>query len=71
MESNKIDELAAKVMTLAQNTATVNLRFLQSAISVLKQEKYDGKITTNGRMLYYDPIYILRAYKTNKCYPER
>ena len=69
--NNRIDELALKVIALARNTAAVNLRFMQSAISMLVPEKYDGKITTDGRKLYYDPVYILRAYKTDKNYPER
>ena len=67
----KITELAEKVMTLAQNSVSVNLRYLQNAIVMLKTKTYGGTVATDGKHFFYNPVHILRAYKTHPNYPQR
>lgn len=71
MNNEKYNSLAEEVMNLARNVSAVNLRFLNSAISLLKFEQYEGSIGTDGEKLYYDPIFILKAYKSTKQLPPR
>lgn len=68
---DKIFELAEKVMTLAQNSVSVNLRFLQNAVVMLKTKTYGGTVATDGKHFFYNPVHILQAYKTNPNYPKR
>lgn len=71
LDIEKISALAAEVISVSRNTISVNLRFLNYAISMLKPEEYVGKIMTDGKKIYYDPIYILSAYKKAKEYTPR
>ncbi len=67
----KKEKLAEDIIRLARNSLVVNLRFMDSAVSLMKVEPYEGAIATDGEKMYYDPTYILRAYKTAKEYPVR
>ena len=67
----KIEKLAADVVKLARNSLVVNLRFMDSAVSLMKTTPYEGAVATDGKQMFYDPTYILRAYKTAKEYPTR
>ena len=71
MNYEKYTSLAEEVMNLARNVSAVNLRFMNSAISLLDLEQYNGSFCTDGRKLYYDPIFMLKAYKTAKQMPPR
>ena len=71
LDDKKISALAADVINLARNLISVELRFMNSAISMLRLEEYSGSISTDGSLMYYDPLYILRAYKTAKGFPPR
>ncbi len=64
-------KLAQEIIQLARNSLVVNLRFMDNAVSLMKTEPYEGAIATDGAKLYYDPVYILRAYKTAQEYPTR
>lgn len=68
---NRINELAADVITLARNLISVEMRFMNSSMSMLRLEEYSGSISTDGNAVCYDPVYILRAYKTAKEFPPR
>lgn len=71
LDDKKISALAADVITLARNLISVEMRFMNSAISMLRLEEYSGSIFTDGNAVYYDPVYVLRAYKTAKQFPPR
>ena len=72
MKEEKIKSLAEEVINLAKNVSAVNLRFMNTAISLLKTEQYEGdSFCTNGETFFYNPLYILKAYKTGKEYPPR
>ncbi len=62
----KINKLALEVLNLAKNTITINLRFMDSAISALRLRTYNGTIATDSLNLYYDPTFILKSYKKDK-----
>ena len=69
--ANKLLTLAQEVMVLARNSAVVNFRFLDCAVSMLDLQPYGGSLATDGRYLYYEPVYILKAYKTEAGRPSR
>ena len=71
LDDKKISALAADVINLARNLISVELRFMNSAISMLRLVEYSGSISTDGNAVYYDPLYILRAYKTAKQCPPK
>lgn len=64
-DEKKINELARNIMDWAQSTLIVNLRFIDSAIDRLKLQTYEGRIATDARTLFYDPVYILKRYKSD------
>lgn len=65
--------LAQKVMGYARDTILVNMRFLDTALSAvtLKESQGLGGIACDGKMIYYDPVYILRKYKAEPGYAVR
>ncbi len=67
----KKEKLAQEIIKLARNSLVVNLRFMDSAVSLMKTTPYEGAVATDGREMFYDPTYILRAYKTAREYPVR
>lgn len=61
----KAEEIALQIWKLARDRLLVSLRFLDTALSSLTlQSQYglDG-ITCNGRVIFYDPVYVLYMYK--------
>lgn len=71
----KIRELGGEVMKLARNTLTINLRFMDSAISRLLPVRFDeagiippvgAVMMTEGRHLYYSPENICVAYARHR-----
>ena len=73
---NKIIELAKSVILYSRDSLVVSLRFMDSAISRLELVSvFPGTpesatlfvngngVVTDGRRIYYDPIYILKNYK--------
>lgn len=64
----KILRLAQDIMRLSGNTLIVNLRFLDCAMSMLSAVPYEakGNIATDGKHIFYDPVYILRLYKKQR-----
>lgn len=55
-------------MTLSRNTLLVDLRFLSSALSFMDIIPSDDteSIETDGKGIKYDPVWILRKYKSEK-----
>ena len=69
----KINNLACDVLNLSRNTLTVNLRFMDKAISMLKLIPLEGfnNIAVDGVSIGYDPVYVLKSYKAGKEIPVR
>lgn len=63
MNDAKLTEIAFEIFKLSRNILTLNLRFLDSAISRLKVVEYDKTIATDGVFLFINPKYILLQYK--------
>ena len=71
-DSEKIRTLASEILRLSRNTLLVNLRFLDAALYRLEQLPVENAtLMTDGRYILYDPVYILRGYKTAKEIPVR
>ena len=69
----QIQEIAAKIMRLAHDGILINMRFLDVALSKLKVEcrEQTGAHLFDGAKLYYDPVRLLRQYKTAPNYAAR
>ncbi len=60
----RIRELAACVLENARTKLLLHLRFLDRALCELKlEESAKGRISTDGKNLYYDPEYVLVRYR--------
>ena len=64
----KILRLAQDIMRLSGNSLIVNMRFLDCAMSMLSDVPYEakGSIATDGKHIFYDPVYILKLYKKQR-----
>lgn len=65
--------LAGKVMGLARDSIVVNLRFLDVALAGLSLSVRFGLggAAADGKVLYYDPVWLLQRYKEERAYPVR
>ena len=63
---NEIETIANSILDLSRNKLLVNLRFMDVALSYHKRVSYEGSLATDGKALYYDPRFILRAYKSSQ-----
>lgn len=61
----KISSLAGQIMRLAHDDILMHLRFLDGAVARLKLQERPrtGCLATDGRILYYDPVYVLKVYQ--------
>ena len=63
----KISKLALEVLQLSRNTLLVNLRFLDSALSMLRYHRMgEGTQMTDGKVLLYNPRCILKDFQYEK-----
>lgn len=70
--NNKISVLAHKIIELSANTLMVDLRFLDAALSELfVQEQETFPLAVDGKYIYYEPIHILKLYKSAPELPIR
>ena len=69
----QIRNIAAEIMRLAHDGILINMRFLDVALSRLKTEcrEQTGAHLFDGVKLYYDPVLLLRQYKTTQNYAAR
>ena len=59
----KVQKIAEEVLRLSHSTLLVNLRFLDMALAELVPESASlGTIYTDGKMLYYNPAFVLKQY---------
>ncbi len=61
----KISSLAAQIMRLAHDELLMHLRFFDMALARLevKERKAIGCMAADGRVCYYDPVYVLKCYQ--------
>jgi predicted metal-dependent peptidase len=60
-------ELSQEVLKYARNTLLVNLRFLDAALSRLEFKPCaKDTLLTNGSYLLFNPIHVLKSYKSEK-----
>lgn len=71
----KIYKIARQVLSLSRDNILVTMRFLDSALSQLTLVEAPGidGMATDGMAIHYDPVYILREYRTEpkmitRCY---
>lgn len=69
----QIRNIAGEVMRLAHDGILINMRFLDVALSKLKVEcrEQTGAHLFDGAVLHYDPVLLLRQYKTAPHYAAR
>ena len=61
------NRLALEVLTMARDTLIVDLRFLDTALCrIVPEEALVEQITTDGNLLYYDALQVLRAFLREK-----
>lgn len=72
-KQNQIKNIAAEIFRLAHDGLLINMRFLDVALSKLKIEcrETTGAHLFDGVKLYYDPVRLLRQYKTETHYVAR
>ena len=68
----QLNELAADVIRLSRNQLLVNLRFMDAALSRLEPFPMTGvPMATEGHLLVYDPVEVLKRYKQDRAAPVR
>ncbi len=71
-QTKKRSRFAKDVLRLSRNQLLVNLRFLDASMSRLKPVETEAILFgTDGRVLAYDPRYVLRGYKSDRALPVR
>ena len=70
--SQRAQELAQEVISLAQSTLMVHIRFLDRSLAFLKPVPHETlMLATDGAHLYYDPWFVLGKYKWEQNYINR
>lgn len=64
--NQEAEKLANEILNLSRNKLLVNLRFMDVALSYHKRIAYEGTLATDGKTLYYNPGFVLRAYKSSQ-----
>ena len=60
------DKLANEILNFSRNKLLVNLRFMDVALSYHKRAAYEGSLATDGKTLFYDPMFVLKTYKDSQ-----
>ena len=59
----KMQKIAGEVLRLSHSTLLVNLRFLDMALAELVPNSVPlGTMYTDGKILYYNPVFVLKQY---------
>ena len=66
LSDEKIIRLADEVLDLSRNRLLVNLRYLDTALTFHSRAVYDGSLSTDGKRLLFDPLYVLRSFRDSK-----
>ena len=72
-DDKKISALASRVLTLARDDILMHLRFFDAALSGLERQERSRTLcmATDGQHCYYDPVFVLKAYKKEPRYLTR
>ena len=75
-DENRIKEiktLAGNVLELARDEILMSFRFLDRSLMELKTEMHPGieGVSSSDSVMYYDPVYILKASQRDFRYPAR
>lgn len=72
-KKKEIEQLAAQVFRLAQDSILIHLRFLDVAVSGLKPKaRWNlGGVCIEGAVLWYDPVRVLLGYQEDAHYVVR
>ena len=62
----ELNRLAEEVLDISRNRLLVNLRYMDTALTFHERKLYRGSFTADGRILYYDPGFVLRTYRESK-----
>lgn len=64
-DQRKISSLAGQIMGLAHDDILMHLRFFDMAVARLKLQERPGTgyLATDGSILYYDPVHVLKVYR--------
>ena len=65
-KQTELEELAADVLEIARGRLLVNLRYMDVALTFHERKVYHGSFSTDGRVLYYDPVFTLRTYRGSR-----
>ena len=57
------DRLANEILDTARNRLLVRLRYMSTALGFFERETYGGTMGTDGRRLFYCPVFILKTYQ--------
>ncbi len=72
-EEEKLNSLALEILSLAQSTLMLHLRFMAKAISLpkLKADYALGGMASDGRTISYSPKEVIKAFGKEKSLPAR
>lgn len=65
-KNREIEGLATDVLDIARGRLLVNLRYMDVALTFHEKKMYKGRFTTDGRVLFFDPAFVLRTYRESK-----
>lgn len=65
-QAAKIKLVSKKIIYSSKNELVAHLRFLDAAVNKLRLAEYEGTVCTDGKTVYYDPLFILQWYTHNK-----
>ncbi len=65
-DDRRIEALAEEVLEIARSRLLVNLRYMDVALTFHERKTYQGSFAADGRVLFYDPAYLLRTYSASK-----
>lgn len=70
---HKVEELAGHIIRLASDSIVVNMRFLDRAVLALTPKQMPGLLgaSTDGKTLFYDPVWLLRHYEKEPSFAVR
>ena len=65
-KQTELGGLAADVLETVRARLLVNLRYMDVALTFHDRKVYSGSFAADGRVLYYDPAFVLRTYRASR-----
>ena len=65
-KETELKKLAADVLEISRGRLLVNLRYMDVALTFHERKVYRGSFSTDGRVLFYDPVFVLKTYQESK-----